>query len=190
MADVEVPDPDEVAEKAADPFARRVALFVAVYAVGLAVASLGGSNAAKEMVMAQQQATNLWAYYQAKVIRENLYLLEADKLELGAAGPAADPARVDALRDKYRAKAAEYNREKGDIRAEAEGKERERDTAARRDPYFDFAEVTLQVAIVLASVAMLSGRRLAFRASLVLAAAGLLLTANGFGLVVAVPGLE
>ncbi|MBX9585460.1 MAG: DUF4337 domain-containing protein [Gemmataceae bacterium] len=191
MAEVEIPDPHETAEKAADPFARRVALFVAVYAVGLAVAALGGSNAAKEMMMAQQKATNLWAYYQAKVIRENLYLLEAEKLELDAeVRPPADRTRVDAVREKYRARAEKYRLEKEEIRAEAEAKERERDTAARRDPYFDFAEVTLQVAIVLASVAMLSGRRWAFVASLALAGVGLALTVNGFGLLVAVPGLE
>lgn len=191
MADVEVPDPHEAAEKAADPFARRVALFVAVYAVGLAVSALGGSNAAKDMVMAQQKATNLWAYYQAKVIRENMYLLEAEKLELDAdARPAADRARLDAAREKYRAKAAKYQHEKEEIKAEAEALERDRDKAARRDPYFDFAEVTLQVAIVLASVAMLSGRRGAFAASLVLAAVGIALAVNGYGLLVAVPGLE
>ena len=195
MADVEVPDPGEAAEKAADPFARQVALFVAVYAVGLAVAALGGSNAAKDMMMAQQRATNLWAYYQAKVIRENLYLLEAEKLELdaelrGAGRSAEEKARVDAVRGKYRAKAAEYKEEKEKIKADAEAQERDRDKAARKDPYFDFAEVTLQVAIVLASVAMLSGRRSAFTASLVLAAVGLALTVNGYGLLVAVPGLE
>lgn len=195
MAEVEVPDPHETAEKAADPFARRVALFVAVYAVGLAVAALGGSNAAKEMMMAQQKATNLWAYYQAKVIRENLYLLEAEKLELdgelrGAGRSAEEKARVDAVRSRYRAKADEYKREKEGIKAQAEAQEHERDKAARRDPYFDFAEVTLQVAIVLASVAMLSGRRSAFTASLALAAVGIALTANGYGLFVAVPGLE
>lgn len=46
------------------------------------------------------------------------------------------------------------------------------------------------MAIVLASVAMLSGRRWAFIASLFLAVVAALLTVNGFALLVAVPGLD
>ena len=193
MAEVEVPDPNEVGETAADPFTRQVALFVAVYAVVMAVTALGGSNAGKDMVMAQQKATNQWGYYQAKVVRENMYLLEAEKLELatrGAALPAEDRKRLDAARAKYQAKADEYKREKEEIRAAAEELEKERDVAARRDPYFDYAEVLLQISIVLASVAMLSGKKWAFYASLAVAGIGLVLCANGYGLFVKIPGLE
>jgi hypothetical protein len=124
-----------------------------------------------------------------------MYLLEAEKLELelatrGAALTSDDRKRLDAARAKYQAKADEYKREKEEIRAAAEELEKERDLAARRDPYFDYAEVLLQIAIVLASVAMLSGRKGAFYASLALAAVGLALCANGYGLFVKVPGLE
>jgi hypothetical protein len=194
MAEIEVPDPDEAHEKAGNPFTRTVALCVAVYAVALAVASLGGSNAAKDMFMGQQRAANQWNYYQAKVVRENLYLLEAEKFDLelevrGAQMAGTDRRRVEQLRDKYRHKAAEYRKEKEEIMAEARKEEAERDVAQRRDPYFDAAEVCLQIGIVLASVAMLSGKRWAFYASLVLAAVGAALAANGFGLFVAVPGL-
>ena len=66
----------------------------------------------------------------------------------------------------------------------------ERDVASRRDPYFDYAEVLLQISIVLASVAMLSGKRWAFYASLALAGLGALLCANGYGLFLKLPGLE
>lgn len=195
MADVELPDPNEAQEKAADPFTKQVALCVAVYAVALAVTALGGNNAGKDMVMAQQQASNQWAYYQAKVVRENMYLLEAEKLELelevrGAALSSDDRKRLQTVREKYSAKAAEYKKEKEEIRAEAGKLEKERDTAARRDPYFDYAEVLLQIAIVLASVAMLSGRKEAFYASAVLAGLGLVLCVNGYGLFVKLPGLE
>jgi hypothetical protein len=194
MADVELPDPDEVEEKAGDPFTRGVALSVAVYAVVLAVTALGGNNAGKEMMMAQQKATNQWAYYQAKVMRENLYLLEAEKLELelevrGASLSSEDRKRLEAVRARYAAKAAEYKREKEEIRAEAESLEKERDIAEHRDPYFDYAEVLLQIAIVFASVAMLSRKRWAFYGSIVLAVVGLLLCVNGYALLVKVPGL-
>ena len=197
MPDVELPDPKEAEEKASDPFTRTVALLVAVYAVALAVTALGGNNASKDMVMAQQKASNAWAYYQAKVVRENMYVLAADNVELEmeeARELSLPSAKAQAVREKrladYRAKAEEYKKEKEEIIKEARKLEEERDLAARRDPYFDYAEVLLQIAIVLASVAMLSGRKEAFYASLVLAALGLVLCVNGYGLVTKVPGLE
>ena len=195
MPDIEIPDPGEVKEKAEDPFAKRVALCIAVYAVALAVTALGGSNAGKDMMMGMQKATNLWAYYQAKVVRENLYLLEAEKLELdleirGGTLKPDERQRVETVRAKYKAKAEEYAREKQEIRHQAEEFEKERDVAARKDPYFDFAEVFLQIAIVLASVAMLSGKKWSFHASLGLAGLGVVLTVNGFLLLMKIPGLE
>lgn len=72
MAEVELPHPDELEERRDKTFSRRVALTTAVYAVVLAIASLGGNNAMKEMLLAQQEASNQWSYYQAKVIREHL----------------------------------------------------------------------------------------------------------------------
>ena len=41
MPEIDLPDPDESEERASNPFTRRVALFVAVYAVALAISSLG-----------------------------------------------------------------------------------------------------------------------------------------------------
>src|SRR3970040_303764 len=70
MAEVELPKPDELHEHAANSFSRRVALVTAVFAVVLAIAALGGNHAMKEMLLAQQQSSDQWAFYQAKVIRE------------------------------------------------------------------------------------------------------------------------
>lgn len=195
MPEIEIPNPGEIKEKAEDPFAKQVALCIAVYAVVLAITALGGSNAGKDMMMAMQKATNQWAYYQAKVVRENMYLLESEKLELelelrGATLKPEERQRVESVRAKYKAKADVYAQEKQEIRHQAEEFEKERDKAARRDPYFDFSSVFLQIAIVLASVAMLSGKKWAFRGSLGLAFAGVVLTANGFLLIAKIPGLE
>ena len=53
----------------------------------LAIASLGGNNAMKEMLLAQQEASNQWAYYQAKVIREHLNRANKLTIELQIAEP-------------------------------------------------------------------------------------------------------
>jgi len=73
MAELELPNPHELGEIKEKAFTRRVAMVTAVFAVILAIASLGGTYTMKEMLLAQQQASNHWSYYQAKVIREHLY---------------------------------------------------------------------------------------------------------------------
>src|SRR5436305_10348033 len=119
MAEVEVPQPEEIHEKAEKPFTRQVALFVAVYAVGLAFASFGGHYAAKEMMMAKQEEANQWNRYQSKSTRSALYRNEIRKLEAerDAAGGTLPPARQRLL-DWY---TAEEQRMKDDQREIEEG---------------------------------------------------------------------
>ena len=199
MPEVEIPHPDEMHEKAENPFTRVVALAVAVYAVGLAIATFGGHNAAKEMMMAKAEESNQWNRYQSKSTRAALYKLHANLLQ---AERGADEGRFPAAKAKLLDDLAkEEARMQADMKDIQDGGEENHGHGARhyqaevklmmrKDPYFDFAEVGFQLAIVLASVAMLSGRRWAFAASLVLAVLSILLTANGFALLVAVPGLD
>jgi hypothetical protein len=158
-----------------------VALTTAVYAVVLAIASLGGNNAMKEMLLAQQQSSDQWAFYQAKVIREHLY--RAQRLVLEAQGGE----RLAALAARLGEDEKRYNAEKKDIEKDARKLEHERDVNRDRDPYFDYAEVLLQIAIVSASVSILAASRPMFWFSLGLAILGVLCTVNGFTLLVRLP---
>ena len=94
MAEVELPNPEELHERAEDRFGRRVALVTALYAVILALASLGGNNAMKEMLLAQQLSSDQWAFYQAKVIREHQYRAQKLRLEIDTL---KSPKRIEAL---------------------------------------------------------------------------------------------
>ena len=190
----ELPEPLQEALEAAKEkgFTRRVALTTALYAVVLAVTSLGGSNATKEMLLAQQQASDQWAFYQAKVIREHQYRvqalrLEAELLERGAAMPPGARAKYEALRAQFAEEERRYNTEKKDIERDAKRLEQERDVNRARDPNFDFAGALLQIAIVVASISILSTSRALFAVSLVFAAVGALLCVNGFTLLVHLP---
>ncbi len=80
-------------------FERRVALATAIIAVAMAFSSLGGSNSTKEMLLAQQQASDQWTFYQAKVIREHLYRTQAEqaKVALVAQGKTLAPEARKAL---------------------------------------------------------------------------------------------
>jgi hypothetical protein len=188
----EVLQPDAVEAAAGKTFTRRVALTTAVYAVVLAIASLGGSNAMKETLLAQQQASDQWAFYQAKVIREHQYrmgalLLELDLLERAASMKPEVRARFEDVRNRFAAEEKRYNAEKTDVEKDARRLEHERDIGKVKDPNFDFAEVLLQIAIVAASVSILSQSRALFAVSTLFAAVGALLCLNGYLLVITLP---
>jgi hypothetical protein len=194
VAEVELPKPDELEEARDKAFSRRVALTTAVYAVVLAIASLGGSNAMKEMLLAQQDASNQWSYYQAKVIREHLnrgnkLVVEAQLAEPSAL-KGAEREKYEALLKKFADEEKRMNVDKKEIEPKAKAAEAERDLNQAKDPYFDYAEVLLQIAIVTASVSILSGSRPTFWFSLGLAIIGTVFAANGFLLLVRLPFLH
>lgn len=195
MAEVELPNPEELHERAEDRFGRRVALMTALYAVILALSSLGGNNAMKEMLLAQQLSSDQWAFYQAKVIRENLsrasrLRLELDFVERGAALSPDTRGKMQELLNRFSEDEKRYNTEKKDIEKAAKALEHERDVNRTKDPYFDYAEVLLQIAIVLSSVSILSKSRPTFWMSVCLAVIGALLAVNGFTLYARIPFLE
>ena len=191
MAEVELPDPEELEERRDKAFSRRVALITAIYAVVLAIASLGGNNAMKEMLLAQQEASNQWAYYQSKVIREHLNRGNKLVLEMQLAEPSAlkgaERDKLAALASKFADEEKRMNADKKEIEPKAKAAEVERDRNQAKDPYFDYAEVLLQIAIVCASVSILSTSRPMFWFSSLLAVLGALSTVNGFFLLVRLP---
>ena len=191
MSEVELPNPEELEEHQAKAFTRHVALTTAIFAVILAIASLGGGVCMKEMRLAQQQASDQWAFYQAKVIREHYYhaqkeRLELDLLEKESLKPEVKQRYQELLRQTTK-QAERYGVEKADIKKQAEHLEHERDKYRGKDPYFEYAEVLLQIAIVMSSIAILAHSRLMFGFSLVSATLGALLAANGFLMIVHLP---
>jgi hypothetical protein len=186
------------AEKSADKFKTRTAIMIAVLAMLLAITGLGGQNAAKEATNNNIFASNLYAFYQAKNIRQTSFALAADALELELANPAHSPEAKAAIQKKidgYRKNVARYESEpetqegKKELLVRAKAMEQVRDHALKQDPYFDYAEVFLQIAIVLASVAIVSGISWLVLGSALLGVIGTLLMINGFTLLVAIPGL-
>jgi hypothetical protein len=184
VAEVELPNPEHLEHHGAKTFSRRVALTTAFYAVALAVAALGSKVAMKEMLLAQQQSSDQWAFYQAKVIREHQYRGQKLLLETQLAEPSTlkgpERAKLEALAKRFADEEKRYNAEKKDIEKDAKRLEHERDRHRSRDPNFEYAEIFLQIAIVTASVAILAESTAMFVFSLVSAIAGVLLTANGF----------
>ncbi len=192
MSEVELPNTEELDEIRGKTFTKRVALTTAIFAVILAITSLGGNNAMKEMLLSQQQSSDQWAFYQAKVLREHLYRgqklrLEIDLIERGSGMRPEVKERVEAMLKKMAEEEARYSAEKKEVEKEAKKLEHERDVNRDKDPYFDYGEVLLQIAIVMASVSILSGSRPVFYFAIVSACLGALSSLNGFFLIFRIP---
>jgi hypothetical protein len=179
-------------------FRRVAAIYLGVIAMLLAISSLGGGKATKEMINANIRASDAYAFAQAKYLRETAYTLAADQLEaeIAAQPGMPDPAKASmtASAAKYRAAAARYDSDpatgegRKELLATAKKWEDRRDYAERQDPNFQFAQALFQIAIVLGSVAIVALSRALLGLSMVLAAFALVLTVNGFFLVVPLPG--
>jgi hypothetical protein len=184
--------------EASESFRNRAALLIAVLAGVLAVGGLGGGNATDDMIANNIKASDTWSFYQAKNVRQTIYEIEAEKLKgalaAGTVAPAERPSAEARLKD-YEATVTRYDSEpdpndpskgegKKELSARAKAYEAAFDQASARDNNFDLAEVALQLALVLGSVAILAVNRWILGLSLALGIAGSLLTLNGFLLLV------
>jgi hypothetical protein len=195
----EIPEGIHEHEHHADGFRRLAAIYVGVVAMLLAISSLGGGKATKEMLAASIRASDTYSFAQAKYLRQTAYELAADQIEAQfAAYPSiSDEAKesMKVLIAKYRAAAARYASDptsgegRRELLATAKNWEAIRDHAEAQDPNFQFAAAFFQIAIVLASVAIAARSPPLLGLSAAGAACATLLTINGFFLIVHLPSL-
>lgn len=95
--------------------------------------------------------------------------------------------RYETMLKNMRAEETRFGEEKKKIEEEAKQLETERDKNRSKDPYFDFAEVLLQISIVLASISILAASRQIFYFALVSASLGTVLMLNGYLLIFQLP---
>lgn len=182
--EVEIPNVKELHEKRENDFSKLVAMITACFAVILAITSLGGNEAMKETILAQQQASDNWAYYQAKNIRENIYKVGAMVLEAEKINNSNSATRYSGLLAKMQNDTARYSSEKKEIEKEAKKLEAERDKSREKNVNFEYGAVLIQIAIVMSSVAILAKSRLSFYFAVAIAAIGVLFAINGFFLII------
>jgi hypothetical protein len=195
---------ERAVHEADDKFRDRAALLIALLAMLLAVGSLGGGNVAEDMIHNNIKASDTWAFFQAKNVRQTQYRLAADELEVQLANPGLSPEVRAALQQKvdaYRATVARYDDEpdpaapgdslrgegKKQLSAQARSYETLRERAGAQDSNFDYSEVAFQLAIVLGSVAILALSRKVLYLSIGLGVIGALLMINGFTLMFPLP---
>jgi hypothetical protein len=172
----EIQELQEHAEHARhDPSLAPVTLTMAVLAVLVATVSLLGHRTHTEEIILQNKVTDQWAYYQAKNIRRHTDELFAD---LTTVISGRDEESVAKLREKYKTEAERYRDEQKELDAKARELEQEADHARHKADRFDLGEVFLEIALVITSITLLSGRRLFWHLGLILGVAGILLAAS------------
>jgi hypothetical protein len=144
----------------------------------------------KEATQENILAANAYAFYQAKNIRQTSFKLAAADLELQLARePNMNPtakAMFEKKIEDYKKTADRYESEpenkegKKELMARAKAHEATRDHAMQQDPWFDYAEGALQIAIVLLSVSIVASMPVLYWAGSVLGFLGFLSTINGY----------
>ena len=152
----------EHTEHARNPFDKQVAASMAIIAAVLAVVSVFGHLTTTEELLWQQRASDQWSYYQAKSIRRYESEIASDLFR----------SMKDPESNVYASKSNGYRADGEKIQEQAKKFEEESHLASTRALRLHFGEVLLEVAIVFASLAILSKRRGIWILSVVGGAAG------------------
>lgn len=185
----------EAKDEREEGFRRRTALLISALAMILAITALGANKTSKELLGSAIAATDTWAFFQAKGVRQTATNLAIDDVETQLAEVNVSPeARklLEARLTRYRDAVKHYDTEsdgsgRKELAAKARMLEHERETAEIREGHFAFAEGLLQIAIVLASAGVTTGARFLVKAAGGLGLIGALLAVDAFTLLVVLP---
>jgi hypothetical protein len=162
---------------------RQIALMIAILALFLAFSETLGKSAQTAAISLNVEASNLWAFFQAKTIRMTTLQTAADtrKIDADAAADAAIKAAMAKQIDSWRSTAGRYNDEpetgegRKQLAARAKQAEDKRDTSMAKYHHYEVASAAFQIGIVLCSAAVITGM-----VALAFVAGGLAVAGLGF----------
>ena len=167
---------------------KKIALLISVLALFLAFSETLGKSAQTAAISDNVEASNLWAFFQAKTIRMTTLRTAAEQMQIVAdssTDPAAKAAMAKAI-DTWKKTAARYDDEpetnegRKQLAARAKEAEHKRDLALARYHHYEVASAAFQIGIVLASATIITGMMVLAWLSGLLGLIGLAFTAIGF----------
>lgn len=178
-------------------FRRNVGLLIGVLACIMAITTVAGANMMKQTINANIEASDAYAFYQAKALRQQVWLASNDTMEaLRRAAPNLPPdakAFIDAHEAATTRNVARWESEpatgdgKKELLAKARAAIETRDRAGERNEWLEIAEAMLQIAVVVASTAVLTLSRRLLIVCGVFAGLGIVASLNGFFAIVPLP---
>ena len=144
---------------------KKIALLIAVIALFLALSETLGKGAQTEALSKNVEASNLWAFFQAKSIRRTVVQAVSDeaRLSLALLGDDAAKAALQKQIEEWQKTAARYRSEpetgegSEELSKRAKHAEEERDLAMARYHHYEIASAAFQIGIVLASATIITG---------------------------------
>jgi hypothetical protein len=144
---------------------RNVALLISVIALFLAFSETLGKSAQTSALSDNVEASNLWAFFQAKTIRITTLRTAADtrKVDVAAASDPALKAAMEKQIDTWIKTAGRYEDEadppegRKQLMARAKEAEHKRDIALAKYHHYEVASAAFQIGIVLASATVITG---------------------------------
>ena len=160
-----------------------IAVLVALAATAMALDNIKDGNITQAMAQSQTKAVDAWSYYQAKSTKQNIAEATLDQLQVIRAttqASGAGLADVDKRIANYQTQVARYDKEKADIKAQAEGHQAEYDRLNLHDDQFDLSDAGFSVAIALLGVTALTRKRWLLGLAGVFLAVGVIFALAGF----------
>ncbi len=177
-----------MAEEKKEAWLNYLALTTVIFAVCATLSTFKGGGFSTRSVMSQSQASDQWAYYQAKSIKSYMYQMQKENLELKLKdlpkGTAKDT--LNTYQEKiadYAKKVEKYEQEKTEIQDKAKQLESVRDEAQKHSKAFGMAIIFLQISILLSSIAGLLKKKPVWYAGLATGVVGLFFFVDGFLLI-------
>lgn len=172
-------------EEKQDAWLNYLALTTVIFAVCATLSTFKGGGFSTKSVINQAQASDEWAYYQAKSIKSYIYQVQVEKLELDLMGlqPAMAQKLAIIYTDKitdYKKKIEKYEKEKSEAQAKAKQLEGVRDEAQMHSKAFGMAVIYLQIAILLSSIAGLLKKKVVWFGGTLAGLMGLVYFVDGF----------
>lgn len=166
---------------------KTIALLISVIALFLAFSETLGKGAQTEALAKNVEASNLWAFFQAKSIRRTTVQTVAEhaRLSLGVTQDEAAKAALQKQIDDWQKTAQRYRSEpetgegSEQLAERAKHAEHDRDLAMARYHHYEVASAAFQIGIVLASATIITGMIALAWISGLLAVGGLAFTAIG-----------
>ena len=164
---------------------KKIAILIAVIALCLALSETLGKGAQTESIAKNVEASNLWAFFQAKTIRRTVVQTAAEQSKFIT--PADDAAKAALAKqiDDWQKTAARYRSEPSthegseELAERAKHAEEERNQATEKYHHYELASAAFQISIVLASATIITGIVALAWISGVLTLAGIAVTALG-----------
>lgn len=174
-----------MADEKKEPWLNWLALTTVILAVCATMATFKGGGYSTKSVLSQTQASDQWAFYQAKSIKGYLYELQRDKLqlELKAQGASFSADAVNEYKKSIEAaegKIRDYKKERDEIQKEAKKLEVFRTDCGAHSAAFGFGVIFLQIAILLSSIAALMKKKPLWIAGIAVGIVGIVHFVNGF----------